>query len=94
MQIIQAISISNGQPVIYMPLGVILAITAIKDFFEVRKRHTSDNEENNRKVIVVRNGAFVETIWSDVLVGEIIKVVNFFFIFSLFFIILNLPKLN
>lgn len=75
MQIIRAISISNGQPVIYMPLGVILAITAIKDFFEDQKRHKSDNEENKRKVSVIRNGDLIETFWADVLVGEIIKVI-------------------
>ena len=46
MQSIPAISISSGNPVILLPLGVILAITAIKDAFEDLKRHRSDNEEN------------------------------------------------
>jgi len=77
MQIIGAISISNGQPVIYMPLAVILMITAIKDFVEDLKRHKSDKEENNRKAFVIRNGNLVETIWSDIMVGEIIKVFIF-----------------
>ena len=75
MQIIGAISISNGQPVIYMPLAVILTITAIKDLFEDLKRHKSDKEENNRKVTVIRDGNPIDTIWSDIKVGEVIKVI-------------------
>lgn len=81
MQIIREISISNGQPVIYMPLGVILAITAIKDLFEDMKRHRSDNEENNRKIQVLRGGSLIETTWADVMIGEIIKVFPFFVLF-------------
>jgi phospholipid-transporting ATPase len=60
-----------------MPLAVILMITAIKDFVEDLKRHKSDKEENNRKAFVIRNGNLVETIWSDIMVGEIIKVFIF-----------------
>ena len=75
MQIIGAISISNGQPVIYIPLAVILMITAVKDLFEDLKRHKSDNEENNRKVFVLRDGNLLECLWSDIMVGEIIKVI-------------------
>ena len=75
MQIIGSISISNGQPVIYMPLAVILMITAIKDLFEDLKRHKSDNDENNRKITVIREGNPMDTIWSDIKVGEVIKVI-------------------
>lgn len=74
MQCINIISISGGKPVIYVPLSAIVAITAIKDLFEDLKRHKSDNEENNRKVSVFKNGAFMETIWKDLKVGEVIKV--------------------
>lgn len=85
MQIIKEISISNGQPVIYMPLAVILSITAIKDLFEDMKRHKSDNEENGRKVWVLRDGQLMETIWADIKIGEIIKV-RLYLVFLLFFL--------
>ena len=75
MQCILIISISSGRPVIYVPLSAIVAITAVKDLFEDFKRHKSDNEENNRKVNVVRNGGFMETTWKDLKVGEVIKVI-------------------
>ena len=74
MQCILIISISSGKPVIYVPLSAIVAITAVKDLFEDLKRHKSDNEENNRKVSVNRNGGFMETTWKDLKVGEVIKV--------------------
>ena len=76
MQIISAISISNGQPVIYIPLAVILMITAVKDMFEDLKRHKSDNEENNRGIMVLRDGTLMESVWRNIMVGEIIKVKN------------------
>lgn len=75
MQCINIISISSGKPVIYLPLSAIVAITAVKDLFEDLKRHRSDNEENNRKVSVFRNGAFMETAWKDLKVGEVIRVI-------------------
>ncbi len=75
MQAIQIISISGGTPVIYLPLSVILFITAIKDFFEDLKRHKSDNEENNRRVSVFRNSSLMETCWKDLKIGEIVKVI-------------------
>ncbi|EGR30728.1 phospholipid-translocating p-type flippase family protein, putative [Ichthyophthirius multifiliis] len=48
-QIIPQISISDGVPTIFLPLTVILAITASKDFYEDYKRKKSDNEENKVK---------------------------------------------
>ena len=68
-----------------MPLSVIVAITALKDMFEDLKRHKSDNEENNRKVSVFRNGAFMEACWKDLRVGEVIKVQSSRFIFITFY---------
>jgi phospholipid-transporting ATPase len=74
MQIIAEISISNGQPVIYGPLFIIVLITALKDLFEDLKRHRSDSEENNRRVGVFRDGLLVDSDWKELRVGEIIKV--------------------
>ena len=74
MQGIKVISISSGNPVILMPLSVILAITAIKDFFEDLKRHQSDQDENTRKVLVCKEGEFQKEEWQNLRVGEIIQV--------------------
>lgn len=45
---INEISASNGQPVIWVPLAIIIMITAVKDIYEDLKRRKADNEENNR----------------------------------------------
>ena len=34
------------------PLGFVLLVSMVKDIFEDLKRHQSDNEENNMKVLV------------------------------------------
>ena len=36
---IPEISISDGKPVIYMPLTVVLIVSALKDLFEDLKKH-------------------------------------------------------
>ena len=82
MQTITLISISNGQPVICGPLFVIVIITAIKDFMEDLKRKRSDNEENNRAVQTLRYGILAFTTWSNLRVGEVIKVNFIFFLFD------------
>ena len=74
MQSIESISISSGSPVIFLPLSVILSLTAIKDLFEDLKRHKSDKEENSRKVKVIRNGAIFDTEWENIYCGDILRV--------------------
>ena len=74
MQTIQSISNSSGKPVILLPLTTIILITAIKDLYEDFKRHRSDNEENNKKVMTGSNFSFNEEKWENVKVGNIIKV--------------------
>ena len=71
---ISSISITNGTPTIFLPLVAIVLITSFKDLFEDLKRHSSDGEENHRKVLVYRNGKFEKNDWESVRVGEIIKV--------------------
>lgn len=46
----------------------------MKDLYEDYKRHQSDQEENNRKVLTLHNGKFVETPWKFLRVGTIIKI--------------------
>ena len=42
MQLIPIISISNGLPVIFLPLIIILIIIGVKDYYEDYKRKMSD----------------------------------------------------
>lgn len=77
MQMIPSISISSGKPVIYMPLLVIVAITAIKDIFEDLKRYRQDQVENNKPVQIIDIfGQVLKKTWKDLLVGDIIKISN------------------
>jgi hypothetical protein len=42
-------------------------VTAFKDLFEDLKKHSSDNEENNKKILVLnKEGVFEETIWKKI----------------------------
>ena len=74
LQMISEISASNGIPVIFAPLSFILFVTAIKDLYEDLKRHRSDNEENSRKTLVLKEHGFTSTSWKNLRVGDIIKV--------------------
>ena len=50
---IPSISTSEGLPVIFGPLSVILLLTALKDLFEDLKRSRQDKEENNKRVLTL-----------------------------------------
>ena len=47
MQMIEAISISNGQPAMLPPLTFVVVLSMIKDAYENYKRHKEDRYENN-----------------------------------------------
>ena len=74
MQTLQSISNSSGKPVILLPLTTIILITAIKDLYEDWKRHRSDSEENQKKILLGSNFTFKEEKWENVKVGTLIKV--------------------
>ena len=74
MQCFSIITISNGQPVIYGPLIIILLVTGIKDIFEDSRRGKSDKEENFKKNEVFDGRTFINTHWKDLKVGDVIKV--------------------
>ena len=61
-------------PVILGPLAIVVAISMAKDFIEDFKRHRSDNEENNRKTEVLRQGIWTTATWESILVGDVVKV--------------------
>lgn len=45
---IPGVTQTEGQPVIFLPLFIVVAISSLKDLFEDYKKHTSDNQENNK----------------------------------------------
>lgn len=74
LQMISEISTSNGYPVTYGPLSVIILVSALKDLFEDLKRYSSDKEENLRKVEVLNEGKFVVKTWAEIRVGDIVRI--------------------
>ena len=71
---IPSITDTEGKPVMYVPLFVIVIITACKDLAEDYQRHKSDNDENNREIEVLQEGKFTKIKWKDIKVGNIIKI--------------------
>mmetsp|Transcript_20037 Transcript_20037/g.17117 ORF Transcript_20037/g.17117 Transcript_20037/m.17117 type:complete len:145 (+) Transcript_20037:99-533(+) len=59
LSFIKEISTTDGVPIIWAPLALIVAISALKDIVEDAKRHASDREENNKKTMVLIDGQFV-----------------------------------
>jgi phospholipid-transporting ATPase len=51
------------------PLLIVISISAIKDIFEDYKKHQSDNEENQKQVLVYNNNRFEEKSWQDLKPG-------------------------
>ena len=60
---VHAISTSGGKPVMFVPLSMVIAVSAIKDLFEDLKRHQEDKTENNSKTLKYINGRFEEARW-------------------------------
>ncbi|XP_054724801.1 phospholipid-transporting ATPase ID-like [Uloborus diversus] len=59
-----------------VPLGVVLAVTALKDAMDDLQRHRSDGQVNNRLSRVLREGRLVDERWHKVQVGDIIRMEN------------------
>jgi phospholipid-transporting ATPase len=76
LQMVREISTSGGLPVIFVPLTIVLTVTAIKDMFEDLKRHRDDETENNNVVLKYEGGEFEPTRWHELRVGDIVKVQN------------------
>jgi len=71
---IPTITTTNGQPLIYIPLSVVVAVSAIKDLFEDLARRKDDSKENHGHTLKLTADGFVQCQWQDVRVGDIIKV--------------------
>ncbi|XP_076825028.1 putative phospholipid-transporting ATPase IA isoform X3 [Clavelina lepadiformis] len=66
----------TGRYTTIVPLTFILLVAAIKEIIEDYKRHRADDAVNNRLIEVFREGKFTELRWTQVIVGDIVKVVN------------------
>ena len=57
LQTIDLISISEGVPVMLLPLLIIVFVSMVKDAYEDYQRHRKDNEENSSpSVLVTQDG--------------------------------------
>ena len=76
MQMIDIISISNGQPAMAAPLTFVVILSMIKDGFEDYKRHKEDKSENQNTTDIFNReeGKFESKEWREVQVGDIVKV--------------------
>ncbi|XP_070137120.1 phospholipid-transporting ATPase ID isoform X1 [Drosophila bipectinata] len=75
LQLIPAIS-SLTPVTTAIPLIGVLTLTAVKDAYDDIQRHLSDSQVNNRKSKTLRNGKLVEAKWSEVQVGDVIRLDN------------------
>ncbi|KAM4707629.1 phospholipid-transporting ATPase IC-like [Discoglossus pictus] len=57
----------------FIPLLIVLSVTAIKDLVDDIARHKMDNEINNRACEVLSDGRFKKTKWRNICVGDIIR---------------------
>jgi phospholipid-transporting ATPase len=76
MQMIDKISISDGKPVMLLPLSFVIGVSMIKDIFEDYKRHRSDRAENFKMAEVYDRGqkGFERKHWQEIKVGDILRV--------------------
>ncbi|XP_017865233.1 PREDICTED: probable phospholipid-transporting ATPase IA isoform X7 [Drosophila arizonae] len=65
----------TGRYTTLVPLVFILSVSAIKEIIEDVKRHRADNEINHRLIERLENGTWTTVRWSELTVGDIIKVV-------------------
>jgi phospholipid-transporting ATPase len=78
IQCIPIISNTNGQPSTLPPLIFIIMVDAVFAILEDHKRHIADNIANSRPTNVLdpSQKRFVTKKWSEVVVGDIIKLQN------------------
>ncbi|XP_021953881.1 probable phospholipid-transporting ATPase IA isoform X2 [Folsomia candida] len=66
----------TGRYTTLVPLIFILSVSALKEIIEDWKRHVADRETNNREIDVLKNGQWQPVKWSNVGVGDFLKVKN------------------
>lgn len=76
LQMIPAVSITNGIPSSMVPLSFVILFDAIVTAREDYKRHVDDAKDNAHPTLVLAQGQWHKTPWRDVRVGDIVKVVR------------------
>ncbi|CAD8051177.1 unnamed protein product [Paramecium sonneborni] len=76
LQIIPVTSYTNGVPIIYGPLSMMISISILKDAIEEYSRYKSDQEENNRKSQKYIDNQFIVCNWKDIYQADIILVME------------------
>ena len=75
MQSVKELSYSGGNPLILLPLSIIIVLNGLKDMYEDYNRRKSDNKENNSECYIYDSiKGFERKKWSDIKLGDIIKV--------------------
>lgn len=74
LQCVPELSTTDGKPVIYAPLAIVLTVSAIKDLIEDLKRRSDDKRENLGKTRRLTENGFQLCDWKDLRVGDIVKV--------------------
>jgi phospholipid-transporting ATPase len=73
--IISFTSFSPKTPLVsVVPLVFVLSVTAVKEGYEDYQRYLSDVEINNTAVLAYRNMKWEEIAWTDVEVGDVLKI--------------------
>ncbi|PVI06378.1 phospholipid-translocating P-type ATPase [Periconia macrospinosa] len=57
-----------------VPLGVVLLVSAVKEYVEDYRRRQSDSTLNNSRAQVLKGSTFQDTRWINVAVGDIVRV--------------------
>ena len=95
LQLYGPISQAGGWFTTFLSVAFICGVSMLKDFFEDRKRHKSDAEENNRQTqfLPVGGNAFGRGKAEDIRVGQIVKVMeNEFFPCDMYLLNSSLKK--
>ncbi|XP_057312716.1 probable phospholipid-transporting ATPase IA isoform X2 [Hydractinia symbiolongicarpus] len=66
----------TGRYTTAVPLLFVLSCSAIKEIIEDVKRHRGDDQTNNRRIQVIREHQLQTVKWTEVVVGDIVKVEN------------------
>jgi len=61
LQLYKPISNTDGFPIVWGPLGIVMAVSMIKDLMEDSKRHKADEQENKAACLTLQQGKFSST---------------------------------
>jgi phospholipid-transporting ATPase len=59
-----------------VPLGVVLLVSAVKEYVEDYRRKQSDSTLNNSKAQVLKGSTFQDTRWINIAVGDVVRVTS------------------